>query len=727
MPFLSSFSGHTSDGFLESKRSVYIPTNGYSQSGKPYKDGWDVDRGIEDALEKVTWAYKAAYAIASNAARLSINLRSQNPRSGEILPHTPIIHLLNHKANEYQDAFTFRFMLSQQILLSKKGAFVEVVRNKVGDVISFNLLPPAITYPIPDPVNFVTGYVVEMGQGKNRILTPEQVIWIKVPHPTDPYKGQTPLESAGLALEYDYYSKIYNRNFVVNDNRPGGILVVNGEMGDVEAEEISRRFQGTTGNNIGGAGRTTVMSADAATWIDTSTSQRDAQYTEARQLNKDEILIAFGVPEAILGNAAGRTFANADVEVDIFWRETMLPHITLIERAFDRLDDDPSTFYSHDLSSVATLDRDNRERSAYHLEELKQGAISIDEYRILTGRNAVGINNLLVPTNLSPVVLEVDSTSTEAAQASPDANGTGQRLNPAQRPGRPPKKPSDSSEGVTSDVNIPRDSTSGPAPIAVQASPSTQLAFDIPETKEEDNLAERRYRHIQRMERSVALQMGAMFKRQRRVIMEKASSRKVKDKWDSEAKISSSEVFDKEVWDSQFIEDANTWITSAVIDGIIEISGMSSINNPANQNNPEVLDIIEQRSMRMALVNETTKSIIDSVLEKSSSKSHNEFISDLEERLTFSTASRIAMIARTEVSGSFNSGMMIAAKDSGFTRKSWVPLSDDGSRHNHTSIENTIIDIDESFVIDGKSISYPGDINGVADEIVNCRCTLRFS
>jgi len=70
---------------------------------------------------------------------------------------------------------------------------------------------------------------------------------------------------------------------------------------------------------------------------------------------------------------------------------------------------------------------------------------------------------------------------------------------------------------------------------------------------------------------------------------------------------------------------------------------------------------------------------------------------------------------------------MIAAKDAGFTRKSWVPLSDDGSRHNHASIENSIIDIDESFVIDGKSISYPGDINGVADEIVNCRCTLRFS
>jgi hypothetical protein len=276
-------------------------------------------------------------------------------------------------------------------------------------------------------------------------------------------------------------------------------------------------------------------------------------------------------------------------------------------------------------------------------------------------------------------------------------------------------------------VDVSGRTSNGPAPISVSPAPMSELALDIQETKEEENLAERRYRHIQRMERSVALQMGAMFKRQRRVIMEKASSRKIKDKWDAETKISATDVFDKDIWDSQFVEDANTWITSAVIDGMIEISGMGSINNPANQNNPEVLSIIEQRSARMALVNDTTKSIIDSVFEKTAGKSHADFISVLEETITASTASRIATIARTEVSGSFNSGMMIAAKDAGFTRKSWVPLSDDGSRHNHASIENSIIDIDESFVIDGKSISYPGDINGVPDEIVNCRCTLRFS
>lgn len=728
MPFLRSFSGHNPDGFYESKqRSVYIPTTGYSQTGKPYKDNWDVERGVSDALEKVTWAYKAAYAIASNASRLNFQRRSQNPRTGEVLPHDEVVHLMNHQSNPNQDAFTFRFMLSQQILLSKKGSFVEIVRNKVGDIVAFNLLPPSITYPIPDPENFVSGYYIDLGHGKMRTLTPEQVVWIKVPHPTDPYKGQTPLESAGLALEYDYFSKIYNRNFVVNDSRPGGILVVKGEMEDEQAEEIKRRFMGTTGNNLGGAGRTTVMSAEAAEWIDTTINQRDSQYIEARQLNKEEILLAFGVPESILGNASGRTFANADVETDIFWRETMLPHITLIERSFDLLDDDPSTFYSHDLSSVATLDRDNRERAAYHLEELKQGAISIDEYRLLTGRNAVGINNLLVPTNLSPVVLQVDASATEAPNQSPgEQMGPNNRVNPAQRPGRPPKNPNiPDTEDVISDVNVSSRRDSGPNPRPVDAVPAT-LAFEIPEAKEDDGLAERRYRHVQRLETSVALQIASSFKRQRRVIMEKAASRKVKEKWEASERVNVSDIFDIDTWNSQFVEDAKTWVSACVLDGMIEISGVGAINNSENLNTPDIANIIEQRSKKMEMVNETTKSILEKAIEDMSGENHDALVSHLDSVLSRSTATRIKVISRTEVSGSFNSGMVAAAKAAGFSRKQWIPLSSENSRHNHASMPTDTVGIDEPFVLDGKSISYPGDVDGDAEDVINCRCTIKF-
>jgi hypothetical protein len=342
----------------------------------------------------------------------------------------------------------------------------------------------------------------------------------------------------------------------------------------------------------------------------------------------------------------------------------------------------------------------------------------------------VGINNLLVPTNLSPVVLEVNSGGVAAGEEG-EGNGTGPnaRLNPAQRPGRPPKNPQNTmdSEDITSDVDVSRESTSGPAPRPINPAPASELAFEIPEVKEDDGLAERRYRHIQRMETSVALQIASSFKRQRRVIIEKASSRKLKEKWESSGSIFVSDIFDVENWNGQFVEDAKTWVSACVLDGMIEISGVGAVNNADNLNSPDITNIIEQRSKKMEMVNSVTKSIIENAINDMSEKTHEDFVAHLDATLTNSAAARIKTISRTEVAGSFNSGMIAAAKAGGFTRKQWVSLSSENSRHSHAGLPVEVIGIDEPFNLDGKAISYPGDVDGSVEDVINCRCTIKFS
>lgn len=716
MPFLRSFSTHTQDGFVgDGKKNFFVPTT--SKAVTPYKDDWDVERAITNGLDRVTWVYKSVYAIASNAARLPIVVRKHNARSGEVLTTTPILQILNRRANVGQDSFTFRFMLSSQVLLSKRGAFVEVTRNRVGDVIALTLLPPQFTSPIPDEKKFVSGYYVNFGAGNTRIIPAEDVLWIRVPHPIDPYRGQTPLEAAGLAIEFDYYSKVYNRNFVVNDNRPGGILVVGGEIDDEQSEEIRRRFAGNTGSNIGGAGRLTVMAADTAQYIDTSTSQRDSQYNEARVQNKDEILISFGVPESILGNASQRTFANADVELDVFWRETMLPHLTLLERGFDNLDDDPETYFSYDLSSVAILSRDDRERSTFHLEELRQGAISIDEYRLLTGREAVGIDELLIPTNLSPVMLQTSSsTNPDAAPTPTSLSGT---LNPNQQPGRRPADKPDST--------VPRvgngDSVNDPTPINPNPQPMVERAIEIEETKEIDNIAERRYRHLTRMQKSVALQSAALLKRQTRVILEKANSKKVKEKWADG--VSASEIFDMNVWDTQLTYDAKTSITAVVMDGAIEILVNENLIN--DNDYAEIMKIVEAKVNALLSINGAINDQIERLIVENKNKSHAEFVDALKLLFEETLPKKVLLIAKNEAASGFNEGMIWAAKKMGFSKKTWHCIGDETSRSSHISINKKTIGINDLFEIETKKISFPTDPIADIDLSVNCRCTLSFS
>ena len=158
MGFYKTFTRATANGFAGlGEKKQYSTGTGYTRPGTPYKDGWDVERGINQALDRVVWVYKAVYAIASNAASLPIAQRIGDWRIGELKYDAPILKILNRRPNSTTDAFTFRFMLTSQILLSKKGAYVEVTRNRLGDVSSLFLHQPQYVLPIPDDKTFVSG------------------------------------------------------------------------------------------------------------------------------------------------------------------------------------------------------------------------------------------------------------------------------------------------------------------------------------------------------------------------------------------------------------------------------------------------------------------------------------------------------------------------------------------------------------------------------------------
>lgn len=407
------------------------PIHGSASVRRPYvtyRQKWDNSRAIVEALQRVTWVYRAVDAIASNAARLPLVIRKDDPWDGESIDHV-VYKLLNSKPNEGEDSFAFRYRLSSQLMLSSKGVFVEVTRNRNGEVLSLVLLPPEHITIIPDSKKLIAGYELNMDiaidgrrETVNKKYKPEEVIWIRKPHPFDPYGALTPLEAAGVAIETDWLAKMYNRNFMLNDGRPGGLIVVKGDMTEDDKEELRAKFAGS----VARAGRISVIaSEEGADFVDTAVTPRDAQYIDARKLTKEEILMAFGVPETVISNASGRTFDNAEIERVIFWMETMVPHMDLIVRPFDVLDQRDDLFLGYDLSRVDVLQRMETKRREYILREADAGAISFNEYRTATGRlpidNAMA-DLLWIPSNKNPFVttdgeVPTDLTALEIGRA----------------------------------------------------------------------------------------------------------------------------------------------------------------------------------------------------------------------------------------------------------------------------------------------------------------------
>lgn len=551
-------------------------------AGKSYKDSWDIERAYREGMQRVTWVARCIDVIAGNQARLPIILRKDNSPDGEVLSNTKmskstLLEVLNTKSNIGENAFIFRYRLSAQLLLGTRGVFIEKVRGRDGGIIGLNLLPPQSTAPIPDPKKFVSGYEVTLSQGKTTILKPDDVVWVRRPHPLDPYLSLTPMESAGVAIEIENFAKLYNRNFLINDGRPGGLLVVRGMLDEEDKEELRNRFRG----NLSRAGQTTVLAADdGAEYVDVGASPRDAAYIQMRQITKEEILAAFGVPESVIGNASGRTFSNASEEIRVFWTETMLPHLEPIARSLDELDD--VNYVDFDTSEVPVLMLYKQERERYLSDEFSRGLISLNEYRIGSGRKDVQsdlADSLLLNPNLTPI------GNTKKKMESPPmmAGGPPQGAVPgleggAPPPGMPgmPEMPSAPSPQAGAEP----DTMAGAIAAAMQgANPAgaadvpmaTASAAPVGQVPTETKAAEEE-RSIERWSEILARSLERVIERQQRVVMEKSMGIKSKKSLSS-GTLDVESVFNRDVWHKQLEDDVRP-VLFAIIQDAADAAGL---------------------------------------------------------------------------------------------------------------------------------------------------------
>lgn len=375
-------------GTKSAKTAFHIPT--WSR-GRPYAPGWNTERAVQNGLQKVIYVFRGVHAIADNQARLPIVSRKGNRDTGEVDETHPVLKLLNFKPNQDQSAYDVRYALSAQIMLSRRGAFIEVVRSITGEPVALYLHQPDKIAPVPpttgQKLRLVDHFQVDVGEGqKPETLPPEDVLWFKLPHPTDPYSSLTPLEPLGVTVDIDFLARLYNRTFLQNDGRPGGIVAVKGDMEDDVEQELDDRWnRGTMG-----AGRISVINAEGLDFVDTAISPRDAQYVEMMNLTKETILGGLGVPEPVaMAYAADRTYENAETEESIFWKSTMFGHCRLLSDQFDKLDEDDNVHIGYDFSGVEALQRAEKARREELRAEFTAGLRTLNGYLEATGEERI--------------------------------------------------------------------------------------------------------------------------------------------------------------------------------------------------------------------------------------------------------------------------------------------------------------------------------------------------
>jgi len=691
-------------------------------------------------MQKVVWVSRCIDAIAGNQARLPMVLRKDNDPNGEIVDKKHnVLDILNTKTNPAENSFIFRYRLSSQLLMSSRGVFIEKIFGRDGSVIALNLLPPQHTSPIPDPRKFVAGYNVDLPSGQRITIAPERVIWLRKPHPLDPYLSLTPMESAGIAIEIENLARIYNRNFLLNDGRPGGLLVIRGEIDEEDKDELRSRFRG----NLNRAGSVGVISSDdGADFVDTASNPRDAAYIQMRQLTKEEILASFGVPESVIGNAAGRTFSNAAEELRVFWMETMLPHLEPIARGLDDLD--PKYYIDFDTSSVPILIISKQERQRYLMEEYQQGLISVNEYRDRTGKKTVEseiADQLLSNPNLVPIANTEKPFSLE--EQSPIAEAGAVPAGPGQPGGQPGELP----PGAAPPGAPGAEAQPGAEPAAGQpVAPEIQNAIEpVPEGQLSESVGEYRVktetqdltswdvkaekandRWVEIIDRS----LERFFERQQRVIIEKAlgakSRRAMKD-----GTLTVDQIFDQDAWDRQLRDDLRPLLKAALDDSVEMITEEAGMD--ATPDEEKVEEYLDEQVKRAQKANESTREEVAAALLVAMALREE----DDEARSSLLKAALVAIFANLigkrrrvmaehETQTALNAGTYFGSRAIGIPTKTWKTRKDARVRQAHALLDNKTVGIMDGFAAGDSVLRFPGDPLAPPHLTINCRCVLRF-
>lgn len=722
-----------------------VTTNLGINPNRGYHDSWDIERAYREGMRKVTWVSRSIDAIAGNQARLPMVGRKGNSAFGQIVKDHPVLDILNTKSNPGENSYIFRYRLSAQLLLSTRGAFVEMIRGRNGKVVALHLLPPQYTSPIPDPKKFVSGYQVLLPGAGKLVVPAEDVLWFRHPHPLDPYLSMTPMEAAGIAIEIENLSKFYNRNFLINDGRPGGLLVVRGDMDEVDKEELRTRFRG----NVARAGAVSVIaSEDGVEFVDTGSNPRDAAYVEMRRITKEEILAAFGVPESVIGNAANRTFSNAGEEIKVFWMETMIPHLEMLARGFDALDD--QHYFDFDTTGVPILILAKQEREQYLLTEFQGGLITANEYRRETGRDPV-LSDLADTMLANPNLAPIGNTARDMPYVDPNAQAQQAAAMAPGMPGAPaaPGAPAPGAPGAevppapvttSGDANAAILAQGAPPPTPEAVAAAEQAGFQVQtasaqggiqvNTKTFDGDWETKAATTtNRWESILGRTIERFFERQQRVVMEKARGIK-SQRAVAEKRLSVDNLFDDAAWDKQLEEDIRPVVTAIVRDAVDLIQEKAA--KPIDPTGKEYQDIIDAQVKRIQQVNQTTKDEIAAAVFTAQQlgpeeDGHGLLITSLTALFVKALSKRQERIAEIESQAAFNGGLFLAGRESGMGEKTWVTRQDDRVRPEHRTLHGKSVAINDSFRVGSNALRYPGDPLAEPRLALGCRCKLRFN
>ena len=273
-----------------------------------------------------TWVRILVDKRALLLARLPLKVYEHDDLNRPEVPDNAYAQLLA-RPNPRQSRFTFWQSLMTTFDIYGE-AFALKVRDGGGRPYELWPMHPTAMHEVDQRDGRV---IWEFDNGKQTITgIPDEDLFHPRNYNPDSYcRGLSKLESLRATLENEDAALRAQSSFWRNGARPGIALTHPGKLSPQAADRVKLSWQSIAGG-ADNFGRTVVLEEGMQPNV-LSLSAEEAQYIEARRLNREEVIAAYDIPPPAVHDLTRATFSNITAQLRSIYRDTMAPITAFFE------------------------------------------------------------------------------------------------------------------------------------------------------------------------------------------------------------------------------------------------------------------------------------------------------------------------------------------------------------------------------------------------------------
>lgn len=670
------------------------------QSGKSKasEENWGKAHFL-DAYKTSLYVNKAIEKRATKVGEIQFNLTKGDKDIEPDQDKLGIIKLLS-KPNKLQTGRQF-FALWQKykdiygevyVLMIKNTGFLE--RKGVSELHHLN---PRYCEPKFDNMGGLVSVAYKPNGNTETTYPAEEIIYDLNPDPDNPLRGISLLKAGAKSISVGTQLDNYQATILRNGGKIDGVFnfKATGNLSKQQRDELKKDYKEMYSESSK-SGTPLFLGGDAD-YKRMGASPEELSYIESKKMTLNDICVLTEVPKILLASSEDIQYNNADTSLRIFLREVIKP---LDQQITDVLNETRALVPEEmELELIDPTPDDVEMKTKVIDNGIKNYYMTINEARELMGLEPVDNGDeILTPFSVSPLSAIDDEP-----------------IEPTPAPSLPSPSPDDENDGEDGENGEKRAIKQGRGVVKAK-----KKSFNHP-LKSYDFRREYHKNYIKKAnayEKKFKNKLDSYLKGQRERMLENISEGRI----NSFKKSLIDEIFNLKLEVEIGVKELIPLLKSiARQSGEDAMKLVGSGGFKMNANIESWLDL--KANVFMKQINETTFGKLKS--EFSDSFANNEDRGQLIKRVkeTYGDISkgRANVIARTETHGITQEGTIQGYKQAEMPIKIWVAVIDSATRESHAGIDGEEVPLDYPF---SNGLMFPGDPNGDADEVINCRCSI---